>query len=45
MAAPKKFIWSERDTSLLLQLAIDRKIFQKFDGKKLTTKQVRYEDE
>ena len=41
MAVPsKKMIWSDRDTATLLELSIERKIFEKFDGKKLTTKRV-----
>ena len=35
-----KCSWAEKETAALLRLAIDKKIFDKFDGKKVTYRQV-----
>ncbi|XP_043234478.1 translation initiation factor IF-2-like [Amphibalanus amphitrite] len=35
-----KCSWAEKETAALLRLAIDKKIFEKFDGKKVTNRQV-----
>ena len=35
-----KFTWGDTETATLLRVAIDKRIFEKFDGEKVSNRQV-----